>query len=132
MWLLFHGKTRTRAVPGGRSFEERCPACRARARFHEVEVETAAGAFLIDVVSATDRAFRCGACGEVFDRRDDAAGAAPPPTTRSGTPIPRPAPARDLLAELEREQAARADAARVRAASVEDELAALKRKLGKS
>ena len=106
-------------------------------RFHEVAVTTSAGAFFVDVAAATDRAFQCGACGEVFDLRADLDRAAadeaqaPPPTTRTGTPIPRPAPARDLLAQLEAESAQRAATAPQRAAAIDAELAALKRKLGK-
>lgn len=158
MWFLFHGKTRTQAVAGGRTFDERCPACDVHARFHEVAVTTSAGAFLVDVAAATDQAFRCGACGEVFDLRDrdDAAAAPPPtprtgasvsrpapprsrtvpqpaplPTSRTGTPIPRPAPPRDLLASLQAEAAQRDAVAAQRDAAIDAELAALKRKLGK-
>jgi hypothetical protein len=134
MWWLLHGKTRTRAVPGGQTLEERCPECRAVARFTEVEVTTAAGAFFVDVVASTRRAFKCTACGEIFDLRDDGQDDQDEtvPIGPTGTPAPRPTAARDLLAQLEAEQAQRAAVAAQREVQVEDELAALKRKLGKT
>jgi predicted RNA-binding Zn-ribbon protein involved in translation (DUF1610 family) len=123
-WLL-HGKTRTRRVKGGRVLDEKCPECGEEGSLREVEVTTSAGAFFVDVVSSTDRAFACGSCGEVFDLRDDAA---PAPAADAAAPA---RPARDLLAELEAERVRR-DAARAdRDRKVEDELAELKRRLGK-
>lgn len=122
MFWLLHGKTKTRLVPGGQTLHDTCPACGEHAAFHEVEVTTAAGAFFVDVVSGTDRGFRCSNCAEVMDLRDDDAAAAPP----------APPPPRDLLAVLEAEREARIIADAKRDLAVEDELAALKRKLGKN
>src|SRR6185295_12405525 len=83
MWLLFHRRAKTQVVPGGRSFIETCPECRRRARFDEVEVTESVGVFFIDVLDDKERKYRCSACGDVFDLRDQpeaaAAPAAPPP-----------------------------------------------------
>jgi hypothetical protein len=124
-WLL-HGNTRTRRVKNGRVLDERCPECREQTRFHEVEVTTSAGAFFIDVVSSTDRAFICSSCGEVFDLRDAGADA----DAATALPADQPA-ARDLLAELDRDRARRAAADELRDRKVDDELAELKRRMGK-
>jgi hypothetical protein len=128
-WLL-HGRTRTRGVKGGQVLHECCPECKEAATFREVEVTTSAGAFFIDVLSSTDRAFQCSECGEVFDLRDTAGAGA---VTGSGAAAALPAPTapRDLLAELERERAKRETLQAARDQRVDDELAELKRRLGK-
>ena len=69
MWLL-HGRKKTKKVKGGQTLHQRCPDCGADATFHEVEITTSAGAFFVDVVSDTERAFACSECDEVFDLRD--------------------------------------------------------------
>ena len=124
-WLL-HGRTRTKRVRGGQVLHEQCPSCKEHTTFHEVEVTTSAGAFFIDVLSSTDRVFACSECGDTFDLRDTAAASA------TAAPQVPQKPARDLLAELESEKAKRAAQQAARDRAVDDELAALKRKLGKS
>lgn len=157
MFWLLHGKTRTRVVPGGQTLEDKCPACGHWSTFHEVETTTSAGAFFVDVVSAADRGFRCARCTEVLDLVDDATAAtssarsAPasaraassrrassphvadttPSRSATATPLPNPRAPRDLLSVLESEREARIIADAKRDLAVEDELAALKRKLGK-
>jgi DNA-directed RNA polymerase subunit RPC12/RpoP len=120
-WLL-HGKTKTRPVKGGEIFEQVCPECGKKALFYEVEVTTSAGAFFVDLLSSTERAFICSKCEEVFDVKDDKDTAALP----AGQPPPR-----DLLSELEKDKAKRGALAAAKAQKVEDELAELKRKMGK-
>jgi hypothetical protein len=119
-WLL-HGKTRTRPVKGGEVLEQECPECKRYARFYEVEVTTSAGAFFVDLLSSTDRAYMCSECDEVFNLKDVDDKPALPPAQ----------PPRDMLAELEREKAKREALAAVKAQRVEDELAELKKKMGK-
>ena len=70
MWLLFHRNAKTRVVRDGRSFIEVCPECERQARFVEVEVEENYGVFFIDVISDKERKYRCTACGDIFDLRD--------------------------------------------------------------
>ena len=80
--------------------------------------------FFVDLVGDKERAFRCGACGEVFDLKDRGAREAAPP----------PPPAKSL-AELEREQKLaekkRAAEAAAKATRIDDELAELKKRMGK-
>ena len=129
MWMLFHRKGRTRAVADGESFVQTCPDCGQRARFHEVEVTDSFGVFFVDVIDDKERAFRCGACGELFDLKDRGAAAAAKPTS----PAP---PTKEQLAALEAQR--RMEAARQRAAAeqkairIEDELAELKKRLGRA
>jgi len=117
VWLVT-GKRRMRVVPGGRTMRERCPDCGEQTTLREVEIETSAGLFFVSVIEDTERLWQCTQCGETFELRDDEEAAALPPP-------------RDLLAELERERAARTVEATRRDRKVDDELAALKKKLGK-
>lgn len=121
MWMLFHRKGKTKPVRGGETFEQTCPECGEHATFREVEISESYGVFFVDVVSDKERAVRCDACDAVFDVKDDAP-TAPAPPTKS-------------LAELERERAIeqqrRREQAEVKAVRIEDELAELKKRMGK-
>jgi len=57
----------------GRSDDE----CSERAKFVEVEITESFGAFFVDLVGDKERAYRCGACGETFDLKDQAPAGAP-------------------------------------------------------
>lgn len=103
-------------VKGGHQFDTICPECSQRARFIEVEVSESYGAFLLDLLSDTERKFRCSACGSVFDLRDE-----PEPPAKL---LPEPPP--DPLPEKNR----RRKAAAARADRIEEELAELKKRLG--
>jgi uncharacterized C2H2 Zn-finger protein len=123
MWMLFHRNAKTRAVRDGETFVETCPECGVRATFNEVEISESFGVFFVDLVGDKERAFRCGACGEVFDLKDrEPAAEAPAKPSKS-------------LAELEREQEQerqrRREAAERKAVQIEDELAELKKRLGR-
>jgi rubredoxin len=138
MWLLFHRNAKTKIVRDGRSFVETCPECGRRARFDEVEVSENVGLFFIDLLSDRERKFRCSACGDVFDLRDS-------PGEPATLPEPaRPAPADDGERERRAAQARRAAAARQAAVErerreraeqaanrIEDELAELKKRMGR-
>jgi hypothetical protein len=98
-------------------------------RFDEVEITENYGVFFIDILDDKERKFRCSACANVFDRADSAtqAPAAPPPK-----------PARDLEHERAVEQTRRLAAeqrrralAEAKAIRIEDELAELKKRLGR-
>jgi len=108
VWLLFHRNAKTRMVKDGKTLVETCPECGQRARFVEVEIEENFGLFFVDIVGDKERAFRCGACGEVFDLKQDA------PREPERPPAPKPAPKKAI------------DETRI-----EDELAELKKRLGR-
>ena len=129
MWLLFHHNAKTKVVKDGESFVETCPECGRRARFDEVEVSENFGVFFVDLVGDKERKFRCSVCANVFDMRDQP------------EPAPAAKPAKSAR-ELERERAAaqtrqlaeeqrRRDAAEAKANRIEDELAELKKRLGR-
>ena len=109
MWLLFHRNAKTRVVRDGKTLVEICPECGQRARFVEVEIEENFGLFFVDIVGDSERAFRCGACGEVFDLKQD------PEPARPVVAAPPPKPARKPIDETR----------------IEDELAELKKRLGR-
>jgi hypothetical protein len=144
MWLLFHRNAKTRAVDGGRSFIDVCPECDRRARFEEVEVSENYGVFFIDIIGDKERKYRCSACHEVFDLRDEP-GRAPAPSAASKSPRQiaaerAAAGAERAAAEAERAAAAaerrrdeaerRREEAEARANRIEDELADLKKRMG--
>jgi uncharacterized C2H2 Zn-finger protein len=121
MWLLFHRNAKTRTVRDGESFVETCPECGKRTTFREVELTENFGMFFVDIVGDKERAFRCGGCGEVFDLKDRAPEA--------------PMVSQKSLAELEREQVIaerrRREVAEAKAVRIEDELAELKKRMGR-
>ena len=115
MWLLFHRNAKTRPVRDGHTFVDTCPECHERTRFVEVEIEENFGVWFVDVVGDKERAYRCSACGETFDRKGDDAAEPAPPT---------PAVAVRTAEQIAAEKAAK----EIR---IDDELAALKKRLGK-
>lgn len=127
MWLLFHRNAKTRPVRGGESFVETCPECGKRATFVEVEVTESFGVFFVDLVGDKERAYRCGACGETFDLKDQA-------PARATQPAPPARPVKSA-AEFELEQVRaelqRREAARAKATQIDDELAELKKRMGR-
>ena len=124
MWMLFHRKAGTSVVRGGKTFVERCPTCERSTRFREVEVKESFGVWFVDVVGDKERKFRCDECQDVFDLRDqpDAEPAALPQRAVSG---------RDRVEQLAAEQRRRDEARATVANRIEDELAELKRRMGK-
>lgn len=115
MWLLFHRNAKTRPVRDGHTFVETCPECGQRARFVEVEIEENFGVWFVDVVGDKERAYRCGACGETFDMKDQESAPAKP--ARPAVPV-------RTQAQIAEDQAAK----EIR---IDDELAALKKRMGK-
>jgi hypothetical protein len=129
MWFLFHHNAKTKLVENGESFVDTCPECGRRARFHEVEVSESVGVFFVEILGDKERKFRCSACTRVFDRGDaqDAIASAPPPKSAREMERERAAEqARQLAAEQRRRELAEAKANRI-----EDELAELKKRLGR-
>jgi len=122
MWLLFHRKAGTKVVAGGRTFTEDCPTCQKRTRFHEVEVTNKDGVFFVDVLDDSERAFRCERCNDVFDLRDQAPAAPEPPAAKTGM---------DRVEELAAEQRKRDERRAAAASKIDDELAELKRRMGR-
>lgn len=126
MWFLFTGKSRTRAVAGGEVLEEHCPVCKRTTEFVELEVEHSAGVWFIDFISDKERKFRCTRCGETFDRviEEDEKPAARAPASATKTGMDR---VEQLAAEQRKRDAAKAQIA----LKIDDELAELKRRMGR-
>lgn len=147
--MLVHRNAKTRLVASGRSFLEVCPECGRKARFDEVEITKSYGVFFIDLLDDTERKYRCSACHEVFDLRDEPASATSAGAEQArhaereaerATEARRAAEA-DRLRQQARAQAvqvkaaqdraAQARAAETKAARIEDELAELKKRMGR-
>jgi rubredoxin len=126
VWFLFHHNVKTRLVENGESFVDTCPECGRRARFHEVEVSENVGVFFVDILGDKERKYRCSACARVFDRNDDATALPPPKSARELERERAAEQARQLAAQQRRREIAEAKANRI-----EDELAELKKRLGR-
>ena len=74
--------------------------------------------WFVDVVGDKERKYRCDACEDVFDLRDQPAAALPEPK-------------RTKVEDLAAEQRRRDEAKAAIATKIEDELAELKKRLGK-
>ncbi|MDB4953712.1 MAG: hypothetical protein JWO36_1281 [Myxococcales bacterium] len=146
MWLLFHRKAGTKVVQGGESFTEDCPTCARQTRFEEIEQTERVGVWFIDVASEKHRAYRCRVCGDVFDLRE----------TNDDEPVSKPERsgmlasdrasqlaasqlaadraqklAADRIEKLAAEQRRRDAELAARETRIEDELAELKRRMGR-
>lgn len=113
MWLLFHSNTKTRAVKDGERFEETCPSCKEHATFIEVEIEDNVGVWFVDVVGDKRRAFRCTSCTGTFDLKEEPVRALPKERAQIASESPKRREARRIASEIE------------------DELAAIKARLGR-
>jgi len=151
MWMLVHRNAKTRMIAGGRSFLEVCPECGRKARFDEVEITRSYGVFFIDLLDDKERKYRCSACHEVFDLRDEPASATSAGAEEARQPereAERTAAAEarrtaeaERLRERARAQAVQvraaratadqAEAAQTKAARIEDELAELTKRMGR-
>jgi transposase-like protein len=116
MWLFAHRKGSTKVVPDGQTFTEQCPTCQQRTRFVEVAITEKYGLFFIDMIKDEERAFRCTRCGDVFDLRDTEPAPSKKPAATS-TVVAKPAVDRADVERIEKK--------------IDDELAELKRRLGK-
>ena len=122
--MLFWGgrKRKAKTLRGGRVERRKCPECGETGDFRQVEVKDSYSAFSVKLFDDDYRAFSCPKCGEVMDLDKTLAPALSPREQR----------------QLERQQARELAAARAErereAASkqrqVDDELEAIKRKLG--
>jgi len=131
--MLFHHNAKTKVVEGGHGFIDLCPECGRRARFVEVEVITSFGVFFVDLVDDKERKYRCTACAEVFDLREEPERATPATSAREIAAARAAAGAARASAEAARavEVEHRRELAEARANRIEDELAELKKRLGR-
>jgi transposase len=136
MWFLFHHNVKTKVVEGGESFVDICPECGRRARFHEVEVSENVGVFFIDLLGEKERKYRCSACASVFDRGEQADAMPAATQAKSAAELARERAveqARRIAAEQQRliAERRRREIAEAKANRIEDELAELKKRLGR-
>jgi hypothetical protein len=142
MWLIGGHNRKVRTVKDGKSFLSRCPACDEVATFREVAVSTSYHVFFVDLFDDAATGVRCSACQEAF--ADEAAIAiidgAEPPTEEERVALEERTMARYKEEFEARARARRREEVRLQnlekqrlagEAAIDDELAALKRRLGK-
>lgn len=124
MVAWFSSKKRAKPVEGGRRVKRKCPECGATAEFKECEVESSVTAFsVVKLWDGSSTAFACAACGELVDLDDTLEPALSEQEQRELE--------RETARALEADRQTRAREASEKAQQVDDELAAIKRKLGK-
>ena len=110
MFLLFHHEHSAKFVRGGKTFVEQCPTCQRQTRFREIEITEKQGIWGLDFDDDTRRAYRCDSCEDVFDLREPPASAPKKQIAEIAAAPPKP---------------------QIDATRIEDELAELKKRLGK-
>lgn len=124
MFVWLSTKKRARRVENGRKLRRKCPECGATTDFYECVVERSVSAFsVVKLWDGESTAYACSACGEVTELGDTHE---PELTAREQRELAEQRTRALEAAKREREQAATA-----KRQQVDDELAALKRKLGK-
>jgi hypothetical protein len=121
MWIIAGAKTKARPVEGGRIGLRHCDGCDKNVRFQECDVKDTYTAFFVELFDSTQRRMVCIQCGEDHDVAEFFQ------TAREVKDEPEPAKP-SLWSRLR----GRAEAKpRDDDSDVEEELAALKRKLAK-
>lgn len=156
MFVLFGRNSKVKTVRGGRRVVAECPSCGVNAQFHECERESSLNLYVVlDLFSEKTTVYRCTSCGDIFELDEQATAAqqcaearagsqSAPATVATAGESPRQRARRE---REERRQAERLRQERERDAKareilqqrkkerkeqqIEDELAALKRKLRK-
>lgn len=142
MWILVGSKTRVRRIPDGRVVRRRCEDCDAVTEWAECDMLDRIELFFISMLDTKSRRFVCLQCGDDVHPDD-----VPPPTSRRTPSLPAAPPA--SARALPRAQAAAPpppelpprssrDVATISARHVgphhpeiDEEIAAIKRRLGK-
>ena len=142
-FVMFGSKGKSRRVPDGQVETRRCPECDKTTTFHEGVVEKTYTAYhFIDLWRSKATEFACGACGSMvpLDKTLDpvlsarwraalgAAQAKAAAVAAKGAAVAAKAAERKRL-EADREEVRRTQA---RDQAIEDELAAMKARLGKA
>jgi hypothetical protein len=141
-FVMFGSKGKARRVPDGQVETRRCPECDETTTFHECVVEKTYTAYhFIDLWSSKATEFACAACGSMMplDKTLDPAlsarerAALEAAQAKAAAVAAKEAAVAAKQAEVKRLEAAREEARRTQARdqAIEDELAAMKARLGK-
>ena len=123
MIIWWKNKKRARPVRGGRRVKRKCPECGETTHFRECSVKHDVSVYSLKLWNDEYRAFSCSSCDEVMELDDTLE---PELSAREQRELERE---RQRALEASRRERERAKAEVQR--QVDDELAALKRKLGK-
>lgn len=121
MFVLFGRKAKVHKVSGGRQEKRRCPACHATTTFVEHEKKSSYSLYLVELFDDTERVFVCSACGEAMSIDE---------TQRPELSAPeRVKQAKEAEKEAAKIRKTREAARKRQEKELDDELAALKRKV---
>ena len=127
-------RSKIRRVRRGRSEKRKCPECGKTTTFHECTVESKLSvARVVNLWDSERTAFQCGGCDEVMELSDTLEPDLSPRERARKDKEEREArerEARELAAQRERKRAEREAARQAKEDAVDDELAALKKKMG--
>ncbi len=119
MWIIVGGRTKVKPVEGGRAVMHRCEKCETVTKFAECDVKDALTVFFVSLLDMTSRRMVCMTCGDDID--PDKMQSAPVSTRK----LDAPASTKSLEAPASRRP-------RPDDPEIDDMLAALKKRIGKS
>lgn len=129
--VVFLGwKSRAKRVKGGETHRRKCPECEKTAVFHECILKREYSAYIVlKLWESKSEAYECGECGEVMDL-DDTEDPELTPKEKAAALAEAKRAEKEKVAALDaRLDRQKADEAR-KEAEVDDELAAMKKRLG--
>jgi hypothetical protein len=128
--IIFGRKSKARLVPDGRFEKRRCPECEKTAVFRECLVSHKYHVFfVVDLFDTESTKFACDKCGAVMDLDDTLATELTEKEQQQQAAIAaKEAEIAAKQRQLEQQKARERDAAKAR--GVDDELAAMKKRLG--
>ncbi|NUO52292.1 MAG: hypothetical protein HOV80_25845 [Polyangiaceae bacterium] len=119
MWIIVGGRTKVRPVEGGRVVQHHCEKCEKATKFAECDVKDALTVFFVSLLDMTSRRMVCMTCGDDVD--PDKMPSAPASTRK----LDAPASTKQLEAPASKRP-------RPDDPEIDDMLAALKKRIGKS
>jgi ribosomal protein S27E len=127
--IIFGRKSKARLVPDGRFEKRKCPECEKTAVFRECLVANKYHVFfVVDVFDTESTKFACDRCGSVMDLDDTLDPELTEKEKQQAAIAAKEAAIAAKQRQLEQQKARDREAAK--AQNVEDELAAMKKRLG--
>jgi hypothetical protein len=114
MWLIVGKSTKVQRIEGGREVQRRCEKCEKVTTFAECNMKDSMQVFFVSLLDFKTRRMVCMTCGDDFDV-DELARTPASSRAAASTNAPAPPPKRSSPNDPE----------------IDDELAALKRRIGK-
>ncbi|MEM7157053.1 MAG: hypothetical protein AAF799_29645 [Myxococcota bacterium] len=129
-FVMFGSKGKARRVPNGQFEKRRCPECNETTVFRECVVEKTYTAYrVVNLWSSESTQFACDACGSLMDLEETLD---PELSAREKAQLEKLEAKKKAIAakQAEVEKLRQKQAGEAREAAIDDELAAMKRRLG--